>query len=254
MLEEASSKPLTTVAQDVLYCRDKLTDLDEVTQNDASMKEELKVVTDLFVGLNLSIGPKQPILATTFLTRRLRASQTTDSAESVKKSMAELKDISQIVGRHGHQLLAEWHLPIPTNAGTQILHRDPSQSSGHHTPPARGRGRGEGRVSRGGRGGRTTGGGGGQATCATCFAAGQPANHSHTNCPAMLSLQASRGTYSSFTPTKEETTFDEKTDFATVLYIFYVLLVLFILFLYFGFLLIGLPVHRAPRKRPPLLY
>ena len=173
MLEEASSKPLTTVARDVLRCRDKLADLDKVAQSDASLKEELKVVIDLFVGLNWSIGPKQSILAATFLTRRLRASQTTDSAESVKKAMVELKYSSQIVRRHGHQLLAQWHLPatgstppwdaahlqpagpgvprsasrffcsvrFPTTAGTQILHRDPGQSSGHYTPPARGRGR-----------------------------------------------------------------------------------------------------------------
>ena len=57
VLEEASSRPLTTVAQDVVYCRDKLADLDKVAQKDAFLKGELKVVTDLSVGLNLSIRP-----------------------------------------------------------------------------------------------------------------------------------------------------------------------------------------------------
>ena len=128
----------------------------------------------------------------TFLTRRLRTSQTTGSAESVKKATAELKDISKMVGRHRHQLLAHWHLPatgssppwdaahsqpvgpgvprsasrsshrtrLPTNAGTQILHRGSGQSSGHYIPPARGRGRGARRATRGGR----TAGSGSQAT------------------------------------------------------------------------------------------
>ena len=102
VLEEASSRPLTTVAEDVLYCRDKLDDLDKVAQKGAFLKEALKVVTDVSVGLNLSIGHMQPTLVATFLARRLHASQTTDGTESVKKATAELKDISQMVGRHGH--------------------------------------------------------------------------------------------------------------------------------------------------------
>ena len=97
VLKEASSKPLTTVAQNVLYCRDRVADLDKVAQKDASLKE-LKVVTDLPVGLNLSRVHRQPALAATFLARHLRASQTTDSAESIKKATGELKDTSQMVG------------------------------------------------------------------------------------------------------------------------------------------------------------
>ena len=154
VLEEASFRPLTTVAQDVLYCRDKLADLDKVDQKDASLKEELKVMSDLSAGLNLSIGHRKPALASTFLARRFPASQMTDNTKSVKKATAKLKDISQMVGRHGHQLLAHWHLPatgstpfwdaahlypgvpdvprsdsrsaqiarFPTKAGTKILH------------------------------------------------------------------------------------------------------------------------------------
>ena len=155
VLKEASSRPLTTVAQNVLYCREKPADHDKVAQKDASLKEGLKVVTDFSIGLNLPIGHRQPALAVTFLTRRFRASQTTDSAEPIKKATAELKDISHVVGRHGRQLLAHWYLPAtgntppwdiahlqpagpgvprpasrsarnahpPTNTGTQILHR-----------------------------------------------------------------------------------------------------------------------------------
>ena len=73
-LEEASLRPLTTVGQKVLHCRDKLGDPDKMTQNNASLKNEMKVVTDRSVGLKLSIGHRQPIPAATFLGRRLRAS------------------------------------------------------------------------------------------------------------------------------------------------------------------------------------
>ena len=104
-LEEASSRPLTTVTQDVLYGRDKLAYLDKVAQKEASLKKELKVMTNLSVGLNLSIGHRQTALAATFLARRFHAFHTTDRAESVKKATAELKDISQMVGRRGDQLL-----------------------------------------------------------------------------------------------------------------------------------------------------
>ena len=43
-------EPLTRMAHDVLYCRDKLADLNKVAQKDASLKEELNVVTDFSVG------------------------------------------------------------------------------------------------------------------------------------------------------------------------------------------------------------
>ena len=117
-----------------------------------------------------------------------------------------------MVGRHGHQLLAHRRLPateltppwdanhlqsagpgvprsaprsarcarFPTNEETQVLHRGSGQSSGHYTPPARGRGRGTGYVTFGGRGGRTAGGSG----HATRSGAGQHANHSHVTCPS----------------------------------------------------------------------
>ena len=62
-LEKTSSIPLVTAAQDILYCRDKLADLDKVAQKDASLKEGLKAGTDLSVGFNLSIEHRQPVLA-----------------------------------------------------------------------------------------------------------------------------------------------------------------------------------------------
>ena len=137
-----------------------------------------------------------------------------DSAEPIKKATVELQGIGQMVGRHGHQTLAHWYLTargstppwdaahlqptgpgvprlalqfacstrFPTNAETHILHRGSGQSSGHYTPPVRGRGRGAGRVTRGGRGGRTAGGG----SQAICSAAGHPANDSHTTCPVLI--------------------------------------------------------------------
>ena len=55
-LEEASSRPLTTVAQKVLHCRDKFGDPDKMAQKNASLKKEMKVVIDRSVGLRLSIG------------------------------------------------------------------------------------------------------------------------------------------------------------------------------------------------------
>ena len=103
--EEASSRPLTAVAQDVLHCRDKLADLDIVAQKEASLKEELKVVIDLPVDLNLSIEHRQPVPAATFLARRPCASQATDITEPIQKATAELKDTTQTVGRDRHQLL-----------------------------------------------------------------------------------------------------------------------------------------------------
>ena len=102
LLEEASSRPLTTVAQDVLYCRDKLADLGKVTRKNTSPKEELKIVTKLSVGLKISIRHRQPVFTAAFLARRLRTSPTTDGTEYVKKAMTKFKYISQLVGRHGH--------------------------------------------------------------------------------------------------------------------------------------------------------
>ena len=156
MLEEASTRPVTTVAQDVFYCRGQLADLEKVTQKDASLKEYLKVMTDLSAGLNLSIGNRKPNLPAT--------SQATDNAESVEKDTVDMKDIRQMVERHGHQLLAHWHLSatgstppwdavylqpagpgvprsstrsarsarLPTNAQTQILHRDSGHDSSQY--------------------------------------------------------------------------------------------------------------------------
>ena len=104
VLKEASSRPLTRATQDVLlYCRDKLADPDKLAQKDVYLKEELKVVTDLSVVLNLSIRHRHPALAATF--------QTLEIVESIKNVKAELKDISQMVDEHGHQLLAHWHQP-----------------------------------------------------------------------------------------------------------------------------------------------
>ena len=73
-LEEASSRPLTTAAQKVLHCRDKLGEPDKMAQKNAFLKNEMKVVTDRSVGLKLSIEHRQPVPAATFLGRRLRAS------------------------------------------------------------------------------------------------------------------------------------------------------------------------------------
>ena len=56
VLEEASSRSLTIVAQDVQYCPDKLADLDRVAQRDTSLKELLEIVTKLSVVLTSSIG------------------------------------------------------------------------------------------------------------------------------------------------------------------------------------------------------
>ena len=121
LLEEASSRPLTTFTQDVLYCRDKPADLYKVTRKDTSLKEEHNVVTDLSIGLNMSKEHRRPVLAASFLARRLCASQTMDSAESVKKGMTELKDIHSPKG---------WKTRTPTT--------DALPPTGYMKPPARG--------------------------------------------------------------------------------------------------------------------
>ena len=177
-------------------------------------------MADLSVGVNSSIGHRQLALAATFVARYLHASQTTDSTEYGTKATAELKDISRMVRRYRHELLAHWHLPdtgstplwdaahlqpagpgVPrsasrsarsarflTNAGTKILNRGSGQSSSQFTPPAPGRGRGAGRVSREGRRRRTAGGG----SQAACSAAGQPTNQSRTTCPAKICYRCSQ--------------------------------------------------------------
>ena len=67
LLEEVVLRPLTTIAQDVLYSRDRLADLDKVAQKHTSLEEKLEVETDLSVGLNMSIRHRKPVLENTFL-------------------------------------------------------------------------------------------------------------------------------------------------------------------------------------------
>ena len=185
VLEESSSRPLTTVAQAFLYCRDRLADLDKVAQKDISLNEEREAVADLLVSLHLSIGHRQSILVAIFLARRLSAA---DSAEFVKKCQGGIKrhqpggwetrapptTCATSYKEHTAQgcrpfaTCQPWRsrsgsrsprsARLPTNAGTQILYRDSGQSSGNCTPPARGQSRGVGRVNRGGRDTRSVAG------------------------------------------------------------------------------------------------
>ena len=52
LLENVSSKSLTTVAKDGIYSQDKLVDFNKTNWKDALLKKKLKVAADLLVGLN----------------------------------------------------------------------------------------------------------------------------------------------------------------------------------------------------------
>ena len=215
-------RPQVDVAREVLPARDLLIDLEKVALHPA-LNKELKVVSDLNVGIVEALKLKQPVLVALFVARRQGEATASEKVGAIHTAHAQLKELKAIGGKSGFAELVNW-ANLPPDHGS--IWGAPAPPGPAHSPPPRQRrfrrvegssgagdfgsaymggacGGGGGHASggpghngptngrshrvRGGRGGRRGRGGGSgrsSAICRKCTLAGSTStNHPHTICP-----------------------------------------------------------------------